>query len=215
VNWGAVFFDLDDTLIDREAALAQFCEELRGRHPTLAGRDVLAELRALDRCASVPRDEFAAAAVRQLALEMTPEAFLDEFFAAMAAFARPWPEAPALLQRIGAHTKVAVVTNGGGRTQRGKLRAAGLAPLVHEVFVSDELGVAKPNPEIFARALVWARCAPGRVLFVGDDPVRDIAGAAGAGMVTAWLTHGRPYPADLPRPDHALPSLAALDALVP
>jgi putative hydrolase of the HAD superfamily len=215
VNWGAVFFDLDDTLIDRGAALARFCEELRGRHSTLARRDVLAEVRALDRGASVPREEFAAAAVRRLELAMTPAAFLDEFFAGMAAFARPWPEAPALLRRIGAHTKIAVVTNGGGRTQRGKLRAAGLAQLVHEVFVSDELGVAKPSPEIFARALDWAGCAPGRVLFVGDDPVRDIAGAAGAGMVTAWLTHGRSYPDDLPRPDHALPSLAALGALVP
>ena len=215
VSWGAVFFDLDDTLIDRGAALAQFCEQLRGHHPTLAGRDVHAEMQALDRRASVRRDEFAAAAVRQLGLAMTPDAFLDEFFAAMVAFARPWPEAPALLQRIGAHTKVAVVTNGGGRTQRGKLTAAGLAPLVHEVFVSDELGVAKPDPEIFARALAWARCAPERVLFVGDDPLRDIAGAARAGMVTAWLSHGRPYPADVLRPDHVLPGLAGLGALVP
>jgi len=53
------------------------------------------------------------------------------------------------------------------------------------------------------------------VLFVGDDPLRDIAGAARAGMVTAWLAHGRPFPADLPRPDHVLASLAALGALVP
>jgi putative hydrolase of the HAD superfamily len=215
VKWGAVFFDLDDTLIDRGAALARFCARLCARHPALDGRDVLAELRSLDGGGHVPRDEFAAAAVRQLGLPMAPDVFRDEFLEGMAAFARPWPDSRALLERIGARTKVAVVTNGGGRTQRGKLAAAGLTSLVHEVFVSGELGVAKPAPGIFARALAWAGCAPGAVLFVGDDPLRDIAGAAHAGMVTAWLAHGRPFPADLPAPDHVLRSLAALAPLVP
>jgi putative hydrolase of the HAD superfamily len=218
VKWGAVFFDLDDTLIDRRAALRQFCAELSVRHPALAGRDLLAELQALDGGGSAPRDEFAAAAVRQLELPVAPAVFLEEFFAAMAAFARPWPEAAPLLERIGARTKVAVVTNGGGRTQRGKLAAAGLAPLVQEVFVSGELGVAKPDPKIFARALAWAGCAPERALFVGDDPLRDIAGAARAGMVTAWMAPGRTvqsFPAGLPAPHHVLSSLAALAAVVP
>ena len=50
------------------------------------------------------------------------------------------------------------------------------------MFVSSELGVDKPDPEIFRRALKFVGRQPSEVLHVGDDPERDWKAAADAGL---------------------------------
>jgi FMN phosphatase YigB (HAD superfamily) len=52
--------------------------------------------------------------------------------------------------------------------------------------VSGEVGWAKPHPAIFAAALGRMDADPARTVFVGDNPVADMAGAKAAGMWTAW-----------------------------
>jgi putative hydrolase of the HAD superfamily len=78
------------------------------------------------------------------------------------------------------------------------------------VFISGELGHAKPDPEIFRHALRWSGQAAQDCLFVGDDPVNDIAPAASLGFVTAWRERWA-WPAELPPPTYRLPSIAALE----
>ncbi len=48
--------------------------------------------------------------------------------------------------------------------------------------MSSELGADKPNPLIFQRALKLSGFSPNEVLHVGDDPQRDWAAAANAGL---------------------------------
>ena len=55
------------------------------------------------------------------------------------------------------------------------------------VFVSSELGVDKPNPEIFRRALRLAGRKAADVIHVGDDPERDWRAARTAGLTTFEL----------------------------
>jgi putative hydrolase of the HAD superfamily len=47
---------------------------------------------------------------------------------------------------------------------------------------SDQLGFAKPDPRIFAKALEGIGVAAAGCAFVGDNPHTDIAGAQAAGM---------------------------------
>ena len=84
---------------------------------------------------------------------------------------------------------VLIVTNGGSRTQRPKLEQLGLTELFkpENILVSGELGVWKPDAELFRLAAKRAGCHPRECLFVGDDPVRDIEGAAAVGMQTCWV----------------------------
>ena len=65
---------------------------------------------------------------------------------------------------------------------------------------------------IFERALGWTEHAPHEVLFVGDDPIVDLAPAAAHGMLTAWRVRGE-WPRWLAPAPYEICSVAALGAL--
>jgi putative hydrolase of the HAD superfamily len=110
------------------------------------------------------------------------------------------PESAAILRELRADGWcLGVLTNGEPRTQRRKVRALGLLPLVDAVVYATECGrrVGKPDPEAF-RAIARRLAVPiDRVVFVGNDERCDIAGAAAVGMhpvlCTAWAA-GPPVP---------------------
>lgn len=51
------------------------------------------------------------------------------------------------------------------------------------ISYSDEVGYRKPDPEIFHRTLGRAGARPGEAAHVGDNPVDDVTGARGVGML--------------------------------
>jgi putative hydrolase of the HAD superfamily len=60
----------------------------------------------------------------------------------------------------------------------------GLAERLDSVVFSSDVGIRKPRPEIFRRALGELRVSPERALFVGDRLVADVRGAHDVGMRT-------------------------------
>jgi putative hydrolase of the HAD superfamily len=195
-----IFFDLDNTLIDRAAALEGYIAELARRFPRALGTsEARAHLRGLDDRGYRDRPEFCRAVVAAFpALGMSPAAFWEDFAAGLARSVVRHQAVVDLVEELGRRYRLAVVTNGGGARQREKLARAGLAGIVGDLFISEEVGAEKPDPRIFRLALQQTGLAAGQVLFVGDDPARDIAGAQGAGLVTCWVSWGRSYPAGLP-----------------
>ncbi|HEX2357688.1 MAG TPA: HAD family hydrolase, partial [Micromonosporaceae bacterium] len=71
-----------------------------------------------------------------------------------------------------------VVTNGDSRQQDAKIRRTGLDRFVADWVISDEVGVSKPNPRIFALAAQRVRMHLGGAWVVGESPEADIGGAA-------------------------------------
>lgn len=71
--------------------------------------------------------------------------------------------------------------------QHRKLLALGLQDDVDCLVTSEEAGVEKPSPEIFALCLKKLRIAPEEACFVGDNYERDIKGAMEAGMHAIWF----------------------------
>jgi FMN phosphatase YigB (HAD superfamily) len=63
----------------------------------------------------------------------------------------------------------------------------GIAQLLDAVVVSAEVGAAKPDRRIFAAALEAVGVGPAAALHVGDDPRRDLEGAASAGVAGVLL----------------------------
>ncbi len=63
----------------------------------------------------------------------------------------------------------------------------GLAEHLDLVVTSGEVGVEKPNPEIFWAALERAGAEPGDAMHVGDQPASDVAGALRAGIAPVLL----------------------------
>lgn len=176
-----LLLDLDDTLYDRAAAFRGWADELaRAQLGRMLDSTEVDTLVALDRRGHRSRAEFA---VDALELGLTVDPYRFPFL--LAEHVTPEAGARETIEALAETRRIAVVTNGGA-AQRVKLAKLGLDRIVHEVFVSGEVGFAKPDPAIFERALRWTELPAADVLFVGDHPVIDLAPAAALGMATAW-----------------------------
>jgi len=120
-----------------------------------------------------------------------------------------------MLQELARRYTLAVVSNGSRRMQRGKILRAGLSGLFDRVFISGEMGVRKPDNAIFRRAIDTLACGADEAMFVGNDPVADIAGAAAAGLKTCWISHGETFPPNIPEPDCQLTTVLDLPKVLP
>jgi putative hydrolase of the HAD superfamily len=126
-----------------------------------------------------------------------------------------FPEVDAVLRRLAATRRLAIVTNGAPRLQRAKIAGAGLADRGMAVVVSGELGIGKPDPRVLAAALAALGARPGEATMVGDSPERDVAGARAAGLSAVWINRaGRQLGPGEPRPDATIRTLDELEALV-
>ncbi len=78
------------------------------------------------------------------------------------------------------------------------VEAAGWAPHLAAVVVSQRVGTIKPHPAIFAAAReALGEPDPRAILHVGDDWAADVVGARRAGWRAAWISS---RPADSPLP---------------
>jgi putative hydrolase of the HAD superfamily len=97
------------------------------------------------------------------------------------------PEAEPLLRALASRYPLALVTNGAGDVQREKLARTPFARYFAEVVISVEVGVGKPDPELFRIAARRLGREPADAVVVGDSLARDIAGAKAAGMQAIWI----------------------------
>lgn len=195
-----LFFDLDNTLLDRARAFEGYLGRLTRRFPGTFGPAALQELRELDAAGLRGRPGFCRLVSERFPVLGSPAQVWEDFAGGLARAVQPDPRVLALLDQLQPRYRLAVVTNGSSRRQREKLSRAGLQGRFDHLFISEEVGAEKPDPAIFNHALRESGLSAGDVLFVGDDPRRDIAGAQAVGLRTCWVAHGRSYPAELPRP---------------
>jgi HAD superfamily hydrolase (TIGR01509 family) len=92
---------------------------------------------------------------------------------------------PTLEALRGAGVKIGVVSNAGWDV-RIQFVAAGIHELVDTYSLSYEVGVIKPDPELFLRPCRALGVDPGRMVMVGDTPIPD-GGAVAAGIATYLL----------------------------
>lgn len=85
------------------------------------------------------------------------------------------------LAACGQHT-IGVLSNGQGDQQQKKLKKTGLLSSFQHFFFAGDLGVAKPNPDIFKRALLTLDCSPRDAVYVGDNLKSDIEPACSLGI---------------------------------
>ncbi|WP_020577668.1 HAD family hydrolase [Actinopolymorpha alba] len=207
--------DLDNTLVDRDAAFRAASVEFLTTHglPTV---DVDWIMR-VDASGYRPRAVVAQALrERYASLDAgSVQAFIDRGAADFVTL----PEATrfALRHAVTAGWTPVVVTNGSVTQQEAKLRISGLASEVAGWVISEGVGVKKPSRAIFdaAAASVGARLEDGGWV-IGDAPQADIAGAVGVGLPSVWLHLGRTWPSELPfQPTHVADHLpAALDHIL-
>jgi putative hydrolase of the HAD superfamily len=108
---------------------------------------------------------------------------------------RPVEGAETLLSTLRARYRIGLLTDGPGETQRDKLRRLGWTEAFDATVVTGPLGAPKPDRRAFEAITDALGVAPERAVYVGDDPERDIAGAAAAGLRPVQVCYaGGPAP---------------------
>lgn len=82
-----------------------------------------------------------------------------------------------------------IITNGFQEVQHKKLHNSGIKNYFQTVTTSEEVGLKKPHPVIFKRALEKATAGASESLMVGDTFEADILGAEGVGMHTLYFNY--------------------------
>lgn len=187
----AIFFDLDNTLVDSDAAY-----ELALRAAGTSGKDEnFVNVRALVKkrigeghvsarnrliyFKEMLRRSGSFSSARNLEL-------MDKYERALEAeLGRQWQalRRKELMERLRTKYTLVLVTNENTRTQLVKLRALDpTGELFHDMVTSEECGVEKPHPKIFEVALELFKLKPHECAMVGDNYECDMEPASKLGM---------------------------------
>ena len=99
-----------------------------------------------------------------------------------------YPDALRAIERLRAEGyRIAVVANQPA-VRSAELHAAGVEADV--MAMSEELGVAKPDPAFFARVAELTGAAPSEIAYVGDRVDNDVLPSVAAGMRAIWIRRG-------------------------
>jgi putative hydrolase of the HAD superfamily len=219
----AVLFDLDETLLDRTSSLRSFLDDQFERFSGSLGSVSLDEWRdtflALDQRGHVHKTLVYPAILREFGGDASAgnDLFAD-YSSHCAAFATPFEGMDKTLAAIRAlGLPIGIVTNGETDFQTKHIEALRLQSLVDAILISQREGLRKPDAALFHRAVNRLLVSANRCLFVGDNPVEDILGAAATGMQTAWFRGSMDWPVDQPpNPGATIDRLEAiLDLLKP
>jgi putative hydrolase of the HAD superfamily len=216
-----IVFDVDGTLVDFETALQAALREAAGVASAHLGTLVTPiqlhqarELLAVDpvwsrRKFTEIRDE----SIRRVLAaggERSPgatDAIAATYYAARDANLHPYDEVEASLRLLAERGFTLVAATNGN----AELAAHGFMAHVAHLQQAEAIGISKPNPEFFARAVTDAGGRPETALSVGDRIDNDIIAARAAGLHAVVLDRAGTTPdADVPR----IASLEELSDLV-
>lgn len=123
----------------------------------------------------------------------------------------PFRDVPDVLERLATETKlkIGVITEGLEIKQAEKLVRLGLTKWIARdaIFISDQIGISKPNKKLYLRACRAVEVAPGEAMYVGDHPLNDIAPAKAIGMVTVrhrWQGGKHAHEEGIVKPDYEI-----------
>ena len=217
----AILFDLDETLLDRTQSIVCYAERLQRDFadrlaPTTAST-IAATIMAADERGYRPREELWRDLVQHLPWQTPPEVLhlhrhWERWFPASSVAREGLIGTLTTLHAQG--IRLGVVTNGAVQRQQPKIEHLRLRPYLASVMISEAIGIKKPDPRIFARALAEVGCHASQAWFVGDHPVNDVLGAAAVGLRPIWLTGVHSWPAEHPEPLWHIRALTELVALV-
>ena len=92
-----------------------------------------------------------------------------------------------IVKSLRGKVKQYVVSNGTITAQTKKLRVSGLGELMDGIFLSEQLGVEKPDVHFFEQVFAQTGLTDKtQIMIVGDSLSSDILGGNNAGIITCW-----------------------------
>lgn len=197
-NVKAVFFDLDNTLIDRDLAFRTGLPEWLTKNvpdiPVSQYPDHIIRITKQDQHGHSNRYEFCEWIKRTYNLSgLSTDRIQAELSSVITHNTFRNNEVNNFLQLLKKQFLIGIISNGSGMTQRAKIQNAGLATIFDEgnIYIEGEKGPGKPHPFMFQAASTDHKIPASHFLFVGDHPINDMTGAREAGMKTCWIRNGQ------------------------
>jgi putative hydrolase of the HAD superfamily len=230
-----VLFDLDDTLHDDTTAYRSAARSVADGIAAERGIDPSALVDAYDAEATAfwsaltaehlanaigdERERMWLAALRRVGIDdrALARTAADGYVRARSGALTLFPGALDLLGALRARgCKLGLVTNGFAATHHDKIDRLGLREHMDAFFIADEVGMVKPDPELFRHACRELGSEPARSAMVGDRYGRDVVGAHDAGLFTVLLdVHKIPVPAGGVQPDAVVFSIGEVLGVLP
>jgi len=191
-----IFFDLDHTLWDFERNSAATFQHLLEKHELqLRLQDFLAVYVPINRAywkayrqAEVTKEQLRYGRLKDAFDELgyavndtTIHALAEGYITHLTSFSHVFDHTHSTLEYLRPKYKLHILTNGFKEIQHKKLSGAQIDQFFSCVINAEEVGVKKPDPEIFDAALKRAKVRPEQALMIGDDLEADVHGALNAG----------------------------------
>ena len=202
MRYDTLLFDADDTLLDFRAAERDALFRLFAAH----GLQMTDELhtaysgynqslwRRLER-GELTREQLLqtrfSGFFAQIGAKLDGSLAEEEYRGYLAENASLIPGAREVCTELAKRHCLCVITNGISNTQRARMKLSGIEPLFRHVFISQDIGYAKPDLRFFSavfHALPGAK--PEKTLIIGDSLSSDILGGIRAGVDTCWFCPG-------------------------
>lgn len=195
----AVFWDIDNTILDYEKCSEQALKAVCRRLGSEYSSEILNSFRQIDESLweRQNREELTVEEVFQkraegmlavMGLNLPATAFLDTY-------AEEFGETTELVDGVEqalteCRDKGCILygaSNGVRAMQIHRLEKAGLLGMFQDVYVSDEIGYEKPDRRFFDVCLQRSGVNKEEALMIGDGKLTDIEGAMGAGWHACWF----------------------------
>ncbi|WP_404457223.1 HAD family hydrolase [Oceanobacillus kapialis] len=188
----AVIFDLDGTLLNRDASLQKFIENQYDRlnkefHHVLKEKYV-SRFIELDCRGYVWKDKVYQQIVDEFNItSISRERLLDDYISEFQKSCIPFPNLIDILEALKRDSiHLGLITNGKGQFQMNNIRALEIEGYFETILISEYEGMKKPDRKIFVRALNQLGVSANESIYIGDHPENDVKGAEKAGMVGVW-----------------------------
>lgn len=193
-----LIFDLDNTLIDRNAAMRQSLHDwlITQGHEGPALEAALNDCMQYDNWGYMDRQELCTWLLQQYGNKQNKITVHDLEHLLHVNNSRnvqPDAQVQALLNTLRNQYQLVLATNGGSKTQRAKIAQTRLLDLFQPelIFVSGEMEFEKPDPRYFEIIIDQLQLDVTKALVIGDNPQNDIQAANECGLFTCWVSHGR------------------------
>lgn len=195
----AVFFDAGETLIYRNPSLLSIAARYIRKAGLRVSRGRLAKVlneAALEMRPIVERGNMADSAKWVLymgkvfgKLKIRDKALADSLRNRLkyGTSFRPFRDAAYVADYLRARGIITGIISNASITLDSILKRTGLSGKFRHVVVSEKEGVEKPHKKIFQKALKMSGTRAAETVYVGDNYIADIKGAASAGLIPVWI----------------------------
>lgn len=200
----AILFDLDDTIINSKKAQLNAILEFKKKHEEFKniGDEEFAEkwdaivkekykkyLKEEIKFSELKKERMKAIFL-SYGIDILDKEAEEQFDTYQQTYEKNWimfDDTQEVLDDLKIKYKLAIVSNGDSIQQRKKIKLTGLDRYFTDIFISEEVGYAKPQKEIFLTACKAINVKPENVVMIGDKYKVDIEGSLNAGLNAIWV----------------------------